>query len=540
MPDRPPSAHTTTLPPLSDDGTRRAIAAGAARRTWDFHHCLHELFEAQAARTPAHVAVRAGDVELTYAELDARANRLARDLRRAAVGPDVPVGLSAQPSADLVVGLLGILKAGGAYVPLDPDHPADRLRSIAAGTGLRLVVTDEGGGGAAPADLERVPVPSSGLPAAPGVAVEPDNLVYVMHTSGSTGQPKGAMLTHRNVVRLLDATGAAVGATGPDERWVMFHRHSFDISVWETWGALLRGGTVHLVPNELKRSAERFLRYVSEQRLTVLVQTPSAFKLLLEADERLGLDLSLRLLVLGGEPVVPDDVARWMRRHPDGAPRVVNMYGITETTVWSTYRFLDEHTIASGSAPIGRHLDDVPCHVLDSRGDVQPAGAAGELHIGGDSLARGYVGQPGLTAERFVPDPLADTPGARRYRTGDLVRRDGAGELHFLGRLDHQVKISGHRVELGDVDAHVRAVPQVTDCLVTTRDDEEGHRRLVAYCIPADADLTPRRLRAELRRTLPAHMVPSIVVLVDAWPVTPNGKVDRAALSALPRGREGS
>jgi pristinamycin I synthase 3 and 4 len=500
--------------------------------------CLHELFAAQAATTPSHVAVRADDGTLTYAELDARANRLANDLRGAGVGPEALVGLCAPPSAELMVGLLGIIKAGGAYVPLDPDYPAERLRSLASDAGLRLVVADEVASRAVPAGLELVPVRSSGPPTPPAVEVHPDNLVYVMYTSGSTGRPKGVMLTHRNVVRFLDAIGAALGAHGAGERWVMSHRCSFDVSVWEMWGALLHGGTLHLVPNYVKRSGERFLRYVSEERLTVLVQTPTAFKLFLEADEQLGLPLSLRLLAVGGEAAVPADLVRWMRRHPAGAPRVANVYGPTEATIWCGYRNLDEGTVSAGMAPIGSSFDDVQFHVVGSTGGVEAGGPAGELYIGGDvSLARGYLRQPGLTADRFVPDHLSGVPGARLYRSGDLMRLDGAGELQFLGRMDHQVKINGYRVELGEVDAHVRAVPGVTDCLVTTVDDEGGHRRLAAYFVPADSGMTARQLRKELRRTLPAHLVPSVVVPVDAWPVTPNGKLDRAALIAL-RGPE--
>ncbi|HLX07384.1 MAG TPA: amino acid adenylation domain-containing protein, partial [Thermoanaerobaculia bacterium] len=509
---------------------------------------LVELFEAQVRRAPGAPAVRCEGSGLTYAELNRRANQLAHRLRELGVGADERVGLCVERSLDLVVGILGIVKAGGAYLPLDPSYPRERRAFLAADAGARVVV----GTSAALADLPPASKLAVRLDAeAPDLARRPArnlprlagsaNLAYVIYTSGSTGRPKGALISHANVTRLFAATWPSF-RFGPDDVWTLFHSYAFDFSVWELWGALLYGGRLVVVPYAVSRTPEAWRELLAAERVTVLNQTPSAFAQLQRADEEAAAPgglADLRLVIFGGEALEPFRLAPWFRRYGDRRPLLVNMYGITETTVHVTWRPLAAADAQAGRASvIGRAIADLSAHVLDGAFQPAPIGVAGELFIGGAGLARGYLGRPELTAERFVPDPFAALPGARLYRTGDLARHLPDGGLDYLGRLDHQVKIRGFRIELQEIQVALAADPRVQEAVVLAREEEGGGRRLVAYVVPRPGEEPGvPELRDRLAAALPDYMVPAAFVLLAALPLTAHGKVDRKALLALAAGR---
>ncbi|GIH92306.1 amino acid adenylation domain-containing protein [Planobispora siamensis] len=493
---------------------------------------LPELFEAQARRTPYAIAVE----NLTYAELNARANRLAHKLIAHGARPEAVVALSLPRSADLVVALLAVVKSGAAYLPLDPTYPADRLAYMVADAGPVCVV-DEGW----LADLD------DWLDHDPERSLEPGNAAYVIYTSGSTGRPKGVMVSHHNVVRLLSATDHWFGF-GPDDVWTLFHSYAFDFSVWELWGALLYGGRLVVVPYEVSRSPEDFLALLERERVTVLNQTPSAFYQLVAADD--GRELALRYVVFGGEALELSRLAEWYARRPysshpgpaPNAPLLVNMYGITETTVHVTHMPLSpDHR--EGSL-IGRGIPDLRVYLLDDALQPVPPGVVGEMYVAGDGLARGYLGRPGLTSERFVADPYGP-PGSRMYRSGDLARWRPDGVLDYVGRADQQVKVRGFRIELGEIEAALLVHPSVAQAAVIVREDRPGDKRLVGYVVPAetpqaatgpdapgDAVTDAAGLRRFAARSLPDYMVPSAIVEVAELPLTVNGKLDRGALPA--------
>jgi len=516
----------------------------------------------RACRTSASRAALtgpAGEVtpsSLSYASLDARANRLARLLLARGARRGTLVALALPRTTDLVVALLAILRTGAGYLPLDPAYPADRLRATVEDAGPVLAITTAD---VDPATLAGVPTVALDDPTVarsldgPDRAVEtegpegrdtvrvrgpltdaerapaqPDDVAYVIYTSGSTGRPKGVEVTHRNVVRLFTATDGWFGF-GPDDVWTLFHSTAFDFSVWELWGALLHGGRLVVVPHEVSRSPAAFLQLLVAQRVTVLNQTPSAFWSLAAADADdpdLGDELALRTVVFGGEALETAKLRAWLDRHPEDAPRLVNMYGITETTVHVTYRPVTAADVdRDGPSPIGVPIPDLRIHVLDAGGHPVPPDVTGEMLVEGGGVAKGYLGRPELTAERFVERP----DGARLYRTGDLARVRRDGTLDYLGRADGQVKLRGFRIELGEIEAVLRAEDGVRDAVVVVREDRPGDERLVGYVVggPAPADL-----RAAAARTLSAHMVPAAVVVLDALPLTPNGKLDRRGLPA--------
>ncbi|HWM91684.1 MAG TPA: amino acid adenylation domain-containing protein [Thermoanaerobaculia bacterium] len=487
---------------------------------------LYGRFEAQVRRTPEAPAVTCEGTTLSYAELNRRANRLAHRLRELGVGPDSRVGLRVERSLDLVTGILGILKAGGAYVPLDPNYPAERLAYMIGDAGVRTVVGTD-----VLFDELTEALPSDDLaPAADG-----SNLAYVIYTSGSTGRPKGALVTHGNVVRLFDATDRWFGF-GERDVWTLFHSYAFDFSVWEVWGALLYGGRVVVVPYEVSRSPESFLDLLVREGVTVLNQTPSAFAQLARVDEeRGGVPTDLRFVVFGGEALDLPSLAPWFARHGDEKPTLVNMYGITETTVHVTYRPLRaEDTRGEGRSVIGTPIPDLSLYVLDPWMQPAPVGVPGELVVGGAGLARGYLGRPELTAARFVPDPVSGRPGARLYRSGDLGRFLRNGDVEYLGRIDHQVKIRGFRIELGEIQTALEACPGVRQAVVLPREEPTGERRLLAFIVTQPGqEPSTGELRASLARRLPDYMVPAMFVLLESLPLTQNGKVDRKALLSL-------
>ncbi|HEX2187358.1 MAG TPA: amino acid adenylation domain-containing protein, partial [Longimicrobiaceae bacterium] len=532
-----PERRLSALPVLTP-AERAVLAAGGnpSPRRFPADGTLHGRFEAVARARPHAVAVSCGSESLTYAALDARADRLAAALRARGVGPEVRVGLCVERSLDTVVGILGILKAGGAYVPLDPAYPAERLAYLLEDSAVPLVVAQPHLAGRLPgAGVDVVGTDGTPLPPAPSPArgegengTGSGNLAYVIYTSGSTGRPKGVMVSHANVLRLFDATDERFGFAAEDV-WTLFHSYAFDFSVWEMWGALLHGGRLVVVPFDTSRDPEAFRALLARERVTVLNQTPSAFRQLAAADEAAesGDELALRWVVFGGEALDPAALRPWVELRGDGRPRLVNMHGITEVTVHDSFRPITRADVEGApSSPIGAPLPDGRLHVLDAAGEPAPAGVPGELCVAGDGVARGYLGRPELTAERFVPDPFGE-PGARAYRSGDRVRRLASGELEYLGRVDQQVKIRGFRIEPGEVEAAIAGHPAVRQALVLARGGAGGDLRLVAYVAGA---VDARELREWTAARLPEHMVPSAWVLLEAFPLTSNGKLDRRAL----------
>ncbi|MDP9122454.1 MAG: amino acid adenylation domain-containing protein, partial [Acidobacteriota bacterium] len=428
-------------------------------------------FAAVAAGRPDAIAVVGQGERLSYGELAARSNRLARHLRRVGVVPGDRVGLLLERSPEMVVAILGVLGAGAAYVPLDPAYPEERLSFMLADSGARVVVTEGGSEArlALPEGIRRVRVDGAEIGresrAGFGLGLGPDDLAYLLYTSGSTGRPKGVGVTHGNVLRLLGSTAGWFGF-GPGDVWTLFHSYAFDFSVWELWGALAAGGRLVVVPWPVSRTPEAFRELLIREQVTVLNQTPSAFGQLAGAEEaasgreKRGLS-SLRLVIFGGEALEPSLLAPWVARYGEEQPRLVNMYGITETTVHVTYRPLGSRDLGSGSR-IGRPIPDLAVYLLDSPhplhapegGGLEPVpiGVAGEIFVGGAGVARGYPGRPDLTAASFVPDPFGSSPGARLYRSGDLARQRPDGDLEYLGRIDHQVKVRGFRIELGEIE----------------------------------------------------------------------------------------
>ncbi|HEX8355027.1 MAG TPA: amino acid adenylation domain-containing protein, partial [Pyrinomonadaceae bacterium] len=536
-----PGRRISALDILGDD-ERRLLLGGAneTRAAYGDGACVHELFEAQAARTPGRVALSFGDERVTYAELNERANRLARRLRALGVGPEEIVGLHFERSVEMVVGLLAVLKAGGCYLPLDPAYPADRLAFMLEDSGARLLLTGRGLDGLPPAGRARVICPDD-EPAAveeqgggnlpPTVAA--DNPAYVIYTSGSTGQPKGVVVTHANVARLFEATEHWY-QFGERDVWTMFHSFAFDFSVWEIWGALLYGGRLVIVPHAVSRTPEAFHEMLARERVTVLNQTPSAFRQLLRAVDGApeGRELSLRLVIFGGEALDLPSLKPWFERHGEDSAVLVNMYGITETTVHVTYRAVGLADVdAPLGSPIGGPLPDLRVYLLDRHLRPVPVGVPGEIYVGGAGLARGYLGRPGLTAERFIPHPFSATAGERLYKSGDLARFRPNGEMEYLGRNDQQVKVRGFRIEPGEIEAALAAHPGVREAAVVAHGEGPGDQRLVAYTSPAGGTAPEAdALRRYLKGRLPDYMIPSAFVALDRLPLTPSGKVDRRRL----------
>jgi amino acid adenylation domain-containing protein len=489
-------------------------------------------FRDQVRRTPDAVAVVGTDGErVGYAELDARANRLARMLMARGVRPEVPVALLLDRTIAQVVAIIAVLKAGGAYVPVDPGYPAKRIEFVLADSRAALLLTDRPGQHGIPVlALSDVDL-TTGDATDPGHVPHPGQTAYVIYTSGSTGTPKGVVVSHHNMARLFTATEPTFHF-GPDDVWTLFHSYSFDFSVWELWGPLLHGGRLVLVSREVSRAPEDLLDLLVHEGVTVLNQTPSAFFRLAAAaaDRARGDDLALRLVILGGESVEPARLAEWYGRHPDDRPVVVNGYGVTETTVFTTFRPLDTRLAVPGTGSlIGEPMADMTVSIRDDDLRQVPDGVVGELHIGGPGVACGYLNRPSLTAQRFVPDPDG-APGTRMYRSGDLVRLPAGGELEFHGRADGQVKLRGYRIELGEIEVVVTACPGVAQAAVIVREDKPGDQKLVAYVVPAKGTTATDEVRDWARARLPQHMVPTVVVPLDELPLTVNGKLDRDAL----------
>nr|WP_233429644.1 non-ribosomal peptide synthetase [Nocardia elegans] len=533
------------------DVSQRWVSAGADGGTGRFADravTLSDLFDAAVAEHGDRVAAKFGADQLTYEELDRRANQLARRLIADGAGPETLVAVVLPRSLDLVVALLAVVKSGAGYVPIDPSYPAERIAYVLADSRPAGVIVDGSTEVELPTGLPTVLMDGFGaetpelVDAGEGPITDADrnaplsasNIAYVIYTSGSTGRPKGVAVAHRNVVRLFANTDREFGF-GAEDVWTMFHSFAFDFSVWEIWGPLLFGGTLVVVDYYTSRSPEQFLELLRRERVTVLNQTPSAFYQLAEADRLAGgQPLALRYVVFGGEALELRRLADWVARHGDTAPRLVNMYGITETTVHVSHRVLDAETIAAATGSVvGRAIAGLRVYVLDDRLHPVPVGVAGEMYVAGPQLARGYLGRPDLTAARFVADPLGE-PGTLLYRSGDVARWNRFGELEYLGRADDQVKVRGFRIELGEIEAAVLAQPGIAQAAVVVREDQPGDQRIVAYVVPPAGRTEPALdvVRDGAAERLPAYMVPSAFVVLDRIPLTVNGKLDRRALPA--------
>jgi amino acid adenylation domain-containing protein len=502
------------------------------------------LFERVAAANPDNVACVCGNVSLTYGSLNARANYVARRLRELGVRSDSFVAIYLDRSPEMLIAILATLKAGGAYLPIDSLYPAARVlevledakpvailtsASLTAGLSDRIsqlsvsIIEMEDLLAEAPVDMENLSFAGGG-----------EDLAYMIYTSGSTGKPKGVMVTHNNVVRLLVQTEPWFHFNASDV-WTMFHSIAFDFSVWEIWACLLTGGRLVIVPFAVSRSPRDFYDLLSAEKVTVLNQTPSAFSMLVQMEQNTEpLSLSLRLVIFGGEALQYRKLAPWFERHRDTAPQLVNMYGITETTVHVTYRAITAADAESvQESLIGEPIPDLQLHLLDAAGKPVPDGEVGEIYVGGGGVARGYHNRPQLNEERFIPDPFAQTPGARLYRTGDLARLRPDGEMVYLGRNDSQVKINGFRIELGEVEAAMAAAPGVQQSCVVAHTDGNGTQRLAAYFVAAPGtELTANALGRFFAERMPAHMRPSSYTRLNKLPLTVNGKLDASALPA--------
>ena len=498
------------------------------------------------------------DTSLTYEELNKRANKLAHMLIESGVGPEQFVALALPRSLEMIVGLLAVLKSGAGYLPIDPEYPSDRIEftlsdasptcilttsdivpklSRISETKVLQIVLDEVD------TIEELKHYSTKNPVDDDRInpLSPFNSAYIIYTSGSTGVPKGVVITHQNVVRLFDATKHWFNFSS-DDVWTMFHSYAFDFSVWEIWGPLLHGGRLVVVPLVTSRSPVAFLQMLVSEKVTVLNQTPSAFYQLMLADLEnpdIGGKISLKFIIFGGEALELSRLEEWYNRHPENAPKLINMYGITETTVHVSYIELNKK-IASirASSLIGCGIPDLDVYVLDDNLQPVPPGVVGELYVAGAGLARGYLGRPALTATRFVANPF-NSDGTRMYRTGDLALFNQNGALDYMGRADKQIKIRGFRIELGEIESVIAKHSNIKQVAVVVREDKPGDRRLIAYVTSnSKISFNSEDLRKYVAEFLTSYMVPSTFVEIDNLPLTPNGKLDTKALPAPNYGPE--
>ena len=537
-----PEQSVSQLPLLTETEIQQLQSWNQTETDYQKDKTIVDLFQEQVEKNPENIAVVFEDQQLNYQELNTKANQLAHYLMTLGVGAETLVGICVERSLEMVIGLLGILKAGGAYVPLDPDYPLSRLQFILEDSEVVVLLSQSN-------LLDRLPVVGAYFRGCPGPNVQcldseweqiagcsgenpvrqsgPENLAYVIYTSGSTGKPKGCKVIQSNVTRLFATTEGLYNFNQRDI-WTLFHSYAFDFSVWEIWGALFYGAKLVVVPYLTSRNPEAFYQLLLEQGVTVLNQTPSAFKQLIEVDNRSG-ELSLRFVIFGGEALDFAALQPWFARHGDRRPQLVNMYGITETTVHVTYYPLtcDQN---NDKSIIGSSLPDLQIWVVDAHHQPVPIGVSGEMYVGGAGVTRGYHNRPELTAEKFIEIEIFGKP-QRLYKSGDLARWLPDGTLEYLGRIDNQVKIRGFRIELGEIEACLVSNPTVKEAVVMVSGQDET-KTLIAY-ITANTKLKVEELRYYIKTLLPDYMVPSYFVQLDALPLLPNGKTDRKVLTGL-------
>ena len=502
---------------------------------------LTEAFERQVSQSPDSTAVSFESEKLTYAALNNRANQLARHLQASGVQPHDVVGLYLERSIEMVIGVIGILKAGATYLPLDPNAPEERLKLILEDAQVKALVTQKA--------LQSPLISSDSITlvfldlkeseSLDGygtenieVPISSDAIAYIIYTSGSTGIPKGTLVSHRNVTRLFKATESSFGFNHQD-KWTLFHSIAFDFSVWELWGALLYGGSLVVVPYWISRSPDAFHDLILEEKITILNQTPSAFYALMQAGEEKDEKLdTLRSVIFGGEALTLPRLKPWFDRYGDTKPQLVNMYGITETTVHVTWRPLSEKDLTITGSRIGSPLSDLRLYVVNPDMQRLPIGVPGELLVGGAGVSQGYLNREDLTQEKFIEDPFAPEKGqqaSKLYRTGDLVRILAEGDIEYLGRIDQQVQIRGFRVELGEIESVLNKHPDIRQAVVVALGDLSEDKRLVAY-YTAENPLSIEQLRTRIEEALPEYMMPGAFVQLDEIPLTANGKIDVKAL----------
>ncbi|MGF6352893.1 amino acid adenylation domain-containing protein [Paenibacillus sp. 4624] len=505
------------------------------KTTYPLEATLVSLFEEQAERCSARIALRYQHTEMTYATLNSKANRLAIFLRQEGVKPNQVVGILFSRSPGMVISILAVLKAGGAYMPIDPEYPKERIQYMLEDSKAQFCITEEQELLPEEVSIKAI-VPDlldddgiEGIYATnPKLVNQPSDLAYIIYTSGSTGKPKGVMIEHSNVVRLLFNDRNLFDFTKEDV-WTLFHSFCFDFSVWEMYGALLYGARLIIVPLNVTREPAQFLSLLQKEQVTILNQTPTAFyriaKLEIQSDSHT--PLAVRKVIFGGEALQPIQLLEWKKKYPQ--TQLINMYGITETTVHVTYKEMEWGDIQGKTSNIGKPIPTLQIYILDEQRELVPIGVEGEIYVGGEGLARGYLNREELTAERFVPHPFAASQ--RLYRTGDLARWQMNGELEYLGRIDHQVKIRGFRIELGEIESRLLEIDGVQQAVVTVREGDTGEGVLCAYYV-SDRFQQSKDLRTRLSQHLPQYMLPAHYIQMKTLPMTLSNKVDTRALPA--------
>lgn len=494
---------------------------------------ITQLFEEAVAKFPNHVALKYGETRLTYAELNSRANRLACVLRDMGAQPDDLIGIYIERSIEMIIGILAILKAGAAYLPLDPHYPIARLSYILEDSHVQIVCAQSHLASDLPFCDNLVMLDTIALEGRADTNLPPSHnarsLAYVIYTSGTTGRPKGVMVEHRQIVQLLRNDKFSFDF---DENsiWTMFHSFCFDFSVWEMYGALLNGGQLTIIPRSMTLDMPAYRDLLKKEHVTVLNQTPGAFFQLCEEEKKHHIhDLSLRYVIFGGEALKPGRLKEWQQFYP--STQLINMYGITETTVHVTYKEVTSADIHANISNIGAPLPPMSIYILNSTLQLAPLGVVGEIFVGGEGVARGYLHNPDLTLQKFIVNPFDQR--TRLYRTGDLGKWINSEEIEYVGRSDQQVKIHGFRIEIGEIEAHIRSFQDITDVIVLPIEDTQGDLALCGYVVTSQTG-DPREfiamLKAYLKQHLPVHMLPAFIVPVDDLPLTEHGKIDKAAL----------
>jgi amino acid adenylation domain-containing protein len=544
-----PDSRIGELPLLSAAERRQLVVEWNTPSTATGTRLVHQLIAEQAAQHPDALAVVGEEGRLSYAELERRANQLAQHLRAQGVTLEARVALYLERSPDLIVALLAVLKAGGAYVPLDPGYPQERVQFILSDAEIALIITEQCLQDRLPTTQIATlsldtdwPTISQQPTVAPEITLDPANLAYVIYTSGSLGQPKGVLIPHQALLNYIEAAHSRYGISSAD-RVLQFASITFDASAEEIYPCLTRGATLLLRGDQMLETPETFWHTCDEWRISVL-SLPTAYwhQIAGHLDSGVKLPSSLRLLIIGGERALPERLAQW-QEHAPSSITLINSYGPTEATIVATTATVagaEHRAIPGRELPIGRPLHNIQTYILDSRLQPVPIGVPGELYLGGLSLARGYLNRPALTAASFIPDPFTATAGTRLYRTGDLARYRADGEIEFVGRVDQQVKVRGFRIELGEIEAVLRQHEAVRDAVVLARQDQPGDTRLVAYVVEnTEAQSSTEQsgslaseLRSFLSNLLPHYMVPSVFMLLERFPLTAAGKIDRRALPA--------